>query len=184
MQFDKDLMNPNEFPNIRSATVADATRLSIFGARIFEETFGEFNTPEDMEDYLSSNFSPEKQKAEISDSDMITMIVEFDDQLIGYSQLHRKEAPGFELGEHPLELRRFYIDQPWQGTGLAQKLMDATMVMAKEFRGSAIWLSVWEENQRAIAFYKKSGFVDVGTKDFWLGSDRQTDRVMGVTIED
>lgn len=176
-------MNRTVFPEIRSATVADATRLATFGARLFMETFGAFNTPEDMEDYLSSNYSPEKQKAEISDSDMRTLIAEIDDQLAGYSQIHRKEAPGFELGEHPLELKRFYVDQPWQGTGFAQKLMEATMTVAKEIRGSAIWLSVWEENHRAIAFYKKSGFIDIGKKDFWVGSDRQTDLVMVAMIE-
>ena len=121
---------------------------------------------------------PDRQKAEITDSDMLTLIAEFDDQLVGFSQIHRKGAPGLEFGEHPLELRRFYVDQPWQGTGFVQKLMVATLVVAKGFGGSAIWLCVWEENQRAIAFYKKSGFVEIGTKDFWVGNDRQTDRVM------
>jgi RimJ/RimL family protein N-acetyltransferase len=37
---------------------------------------------------------------------------------------------------------------------------------------------VWEENPRAIAFYLKSGFEDVGTTDFWVGSERQSDRVL------
>jgi GNAT superfamily N-acetyltransferase len=168
------MTNVTAFPEIRSATVADATRLATFGTRLFKETFGEFNTPEDMEDYLNSNYSPEKQKAEFSDSDMHTLIAEFDDHLIGYSQIHRKEPPGFELGKYPLELQRFYVGHPWQGTGLAQKLMEATIVEAKGFGGSAIWLSVWEENQRAIAFHKKRGFLDIGTKDFWVGNDRQT----------
>ena len=31
---------------------------------------------------------------------------------------------------------------------------------------------------RAIRFYTKSGFVDMGSHDFVLGTDRQTDRVM------
>ena len=177
------MTNKIPFPEIRSATVADAIRIATFGARLFKETFGEFNTPEDMEDYLSSNFNAEKQKEEISDSDKFTLIAEFNDQLVGYSQIYRKKAPSFELGEYPLELKRFYVDQPWQGTGLARKLIEATIVAAKGFGGSAIWLSVWEENLRAIAFYKKSGFLDIGTKDFWVGNDRQTDRVMMTRIE-
>jgi diamine N-acetyltransferase len=41
-----------------------------------------------------------------------------------------------------------------------------------------MWLSVWERNPRAIAFYGKCGFRMVGSKDFWVGSDRQTDHVM------
>jgi hypothetical protein len=96
------MLNMTAFPEIRKATVADATRLAIFGARLFKETFGEFNTPEDMEDYLSSNFSPERQRAEITHPAIFTLIAEFDNQLAGYSQIHRNEAQGFELGEHPL----------------------------------------------------------------------------------
>ena len=35
-----------------------------------------------------------------------------------------------------------------------------------------------ERNPRAIAFYRKFGFVDVGAHEFRLGADVQTDRVM------
>jgi ribosomal protein S18 acetylase RimI-like enzyme len=41
-----------------------------------------------------------------------------------------------------------------------------------------MWLSVWSGNARAIAFYTKVGFVDAGAVEFWLGPDRQMDRVM------
>jgi diamine N-acetyltransferase len=41
-----------------------------------------------------------------------------------------------------------------------------------------LWLGVWERNPRAIAFYAKSGFSEVGIHDFLVGTDRQTDRVL------
>ena len=41
-----------------------------------------------------------------------------------------------------------------------------------------MWLGVWERNARAIAFYAKWGFIDIGDHVFMLGSDRQTDRIM------
>jgi len=41
-----------------------------------------------------------------------------------------------------------------------------------------MWLGVWERNLRAIAFYAKCGFIDVGSHVFELGSDLQTDRIM------
>jgi ribosomal protein S18 acetylase RimI-like enzyme len=49
---------------------------------------------------------------------------------------------------------------------------------APELGGRQLWLGVWERNARAIAFYKKIGFVDVGSHDFYVGADRQTDRVL------
>jgi ribosomal protein S18 acetylase RimI-like enzyme len=45
-------------------------------------------------------------------------------------------------------------------------------------RRRTIWLGVWERNARAIAFYRRWGFADVGSQPFRLGTDLQTDRVM------
>ena len=41
-----------------------------------------------------------------------------------------------------------------------------------------MWLDVWEENPRAIAFYTKWRFAVVGRQDFVLGSDVQHDLLM------
>ena len=35
---------------------------------------------------------------------------------------------------------------------------------------------------RAIAFYTKCGFADAGSVDFWVGPDRQTDRLMAAPL--
>ena len=78
----------------------------------------------------------------------------------------------------PIELQRFYVDRPAHGTGVAQALMGAARQAAREFGGEHLWLGVWERNPRAIAFYTKAGFRDVGSTVFQVGPDRQTDRVL------
>lgn len=65
-----------------------------------------------------------------------------------------------------------------KGCSVAQDLLPAALSAALEQGGLSIWLSVWEHNPRAIAFYTKSGFEDVGGTDFWMGSARQLDRVL------
>jgi ribosomal protein S18 acetylase RimI-like enzyme len=61
--------------------------------------------------------------------------------------------------------------------------MAAVLRAAVELGGVTLWLGVWERNPRAIAFYQKCGFRDVGSHDFWFGNDRQTDRVMVTALE-
>jgi len=61
---------------------------------------------------------------------------------------------------------------------VAQDRLPAALSAAQELGGRSIWLSVREHNPRAIAFYTKSGFEDLGTTDFWMGSARQLDRVL------
>ena len=61
---------------------------------------------------------------------------------------------------------------------VAQRLMAASLAAARELGATHVWLGVWERNPRAIAFYRKSGFREVGTQYFQLGSDRQRDLVV------
>jgi len=170
-------MTKMRLPKIRLAKTSDSKPLAEFGARTFDETFGPSNIPEDMEAYLSTNYNPEQQLTEILDPNLITLVAEWDGNIVAFSQIRHNQMANSSLGEIPVELWRFYLDRSWQGSGFAYVLMDHTLEAASQLGGS-IWLSVWEENIRAIKFYKKCGFLEIGKKDFWLGQDQQTDRVL------
>lgn len=163
---------------IRRAILQDAANLAVFASKAYAMTFGAFTDPADLADFLSVTYGIKQQSAEIADNNIQTWIVELEDQIIGYAQIRRGPTPDCVLGEAPVELWRFYVDKPWQGKGIAQDLMSAAKAAAIEFGGLTIWLSVWEENARAIKFYSKNGFRDIGAREFWVGRDCQTDRVM------
>ena len=163
---------------IRPARDGDAAALARFAGRTFRETFEADNTAEDMTLYLANNYSPERQREEIRDPDIITLLAEDGRRLAGYVQLHRGAAPDCVAGEAPIEIRRFYVDRDWQGRGVARTLMVASLEAALQRGTRTVWLAVWERNLRAQAFYRKCGFEDCGAKEFLLGRDRQTDRVM------
>ena len=164
---------------IRRANAADAASLAAFAERTFIETFGDANRPDDLREHIEASFGAAKQGAEIADSDTATWLAE-DAQgaLIGYVQVRRKRIPDCVAGERPIEVHRFYVDRTAHGTGLARELMATAFAQVREWGGDVVWLGVWEENARAIAFYRKCGFVDVGSIDFFVGPDRQTDRVL------
>ncbi|GAA4792702.1 hypothetical protein GCM10023231_21090 [Olivibacter ginsenosidimutans] len=54
--------------------------------------------------------------------------------------------------------------------------------MAKQRKTRYIWLGVWEDNQRAIQFYKKNGFITFDKHVFTLGNDKQTDIMMKLQL--
>ncbi|MBV9496282.1 MAG: GNAT family N-acetyltransferase [Acidobacteria bacterium] len=97
---------------------------------------------------------------------------------IAFAQLRLGEAPACVEGARPVELARFYVDRGFHGRGIAQQLMEAVRNAARNLGGETLWLGVWEHNPRAIRFYEKCGFEDVGSHGFFVGSDLQTDRVM------
>ncbi len=163
---------------IRRGVPADAAVLAEFGRRTFEEAFGRSNDPQNMAVYLATNYGEKQQRQELQSPDVITLLAESESRLVGFAQVRHSTPPECVPDEAAVELWRFYVDRPWHGRGVAQQLLPATYAAAAELGGWSVWLSVWENNPRAIAFYIKSGFVDAGPKDFWVGSDRQTDRVL------
>ena len=171
-------MSPAAFA-IRRADSADAATLAAFAARTFAETFGPDNSPEDMAAYLAAAYGERQQRAELADPAIVTLLVESSGTLIGYAMVRRDgSVPPCVTLPSPVELWRFYVAHAWHGRGVARALMDAVLAAAGQLGGQSVWLSVWERNPRAIAFYAKCLFTDVGSKAFIVGSDRQTDRVL------
>lgn len=167
---------------VRRGVVDDAAALAEFGRRLFAATFGPDNDPAQMQSYLDANYSEALQTAELSNPSEITLLAEIDDILIGYAQVRSHAPPDCVSGPAPLELHRFYIDSPFHGSGAAQLLMAEVFEAAYAHGGRTLWLSVWESNPRAIRFYLKCGYTDVGSTVFMLGGERQTDRVLSATL--
>ena len=163
---------------IRYATSADNALLAELGAQTFHETFAATNTSEDMAAYLAASFSPAKQAAELADPASTFLIAENNAEAIGYARLKDGQPAAGVTGAHPIELVRFYARREWLGQGVSARLMQACLDEAAQQDRDTIWLDVWEQNVRARAFYRKWGFVEVGTQIFQLGSDLRHDLIL------
>jgi len=173
------VMHSPSVMKIRPATSDDAAALAEFGARTFFETFAADNTAEDMAKHLASAWSPHLQRAEIADPMLDTLLaVDADGTLGGFAQLHAERAPPGVPTHKPVELKRFYVDKPWHGQGLARDLMAAVEHQARQRGARELWLGVFQRNARARAFYSKCGFRKVGIQVFVVGDDPQLDDVM------
>lgn len=163
----------------RAAIPADAPALAALGERTFRDTFAAQNTPEDLARHVAATYSPAHQAAELTDPQRTTLVAVTDAGTpVGFAQLCAGAGPPCVTGPAPIELLRLYVDRAYHGRGVAPALVAATLDAAAARGATTIWLGVWERNPRAIAFYTKWGFQDVGSHEFLLGSDRQTDRVM------
>ena len=166
---------------IRRASPSDAPALATFAAEAFADTFAADNTPEDMAAYLAGAFGEAQQRAELSDPANVVLLTERSGTLAGYAMLRDGALPdgstSVQLG-NAMEIARLYAGRRWIGTGVGAALMQACLDLAAERQREWAWLGVWERNTRAIAFYARWGFTDVGSQSFQLGADRQTDRIM------
>jgi diamine N-acetyltransferase len=164
---------------IRQARAADAMKLSELAERTFRDAFSSLNTEENMNLHCATAFSSEIQLGEITNPDILTLVAESGDELVAFAQVHlRGDMPDCIAFSPAVELHRIYVQQNFHGAGLARDLLAEVMETAKHRGAAAVWLGVWEQNPRAIRFYQRSGFTEVGDHVFVVGTDPQRDLVM------
>jgi ribosomal protein S18 acetylase RimI-like enzyme len=163
---------------IRRGEPKDAAVLADLARTTFYDAFAASNDASDMALHLKRAYGVTQQSAELQDPEMTTLLVEQDGIAIAYAQVRNDHVPECVTGPAPAELWRFYVRRDWHGRGVAQALMERVKAEARARGAQTLWLGVWEHNDRARAFYAKTGFTDVGEHVFLFGTDPQTDRVM------
>lgn len=166
--------------SIRQARPDDAQPLTDLAYTTFWDAFAHHpkNAPEDLNHYMRQAFSLEQITAELADERSIFLIAEIESKAAGYAKLMIESTEEGITATRPIELSRLYAHQEFLGKGVGQNLMDACFEYAKMNGHDVMWLGVWEYNPRALAFYKKNGFREVGKHVFQLGEDAQTDLLM------
>lgn len=170
---------------IRPALPEDAQALASLGRRLWRETYVGLIPESNLELHLAETFGLKQQAAELAEPGALTLLLEVGGGLMGYALLR---ACGPEVGNdcfhfaRPLEVARFYVDRSLHGSGAAQTLMTAALSHAFAAGHDGVWLQVWEQNPRAIRFYAKAGFIDVGDATFRIGEQVDRDRVLVHTL--
>lgn len=168
---------------VRNAHRGDARRLASLAEATFRDAFGAANTAEDMDRHCRSAYGEALQAREIDLPGVVTLVAEADDVLVGYVQLRWGPPPPCVAARAAGEIQRLYVARAWHGRGVAQDLVQASLDALAARGSDVVWLGVWEHNPKAIAFYRKSGFREVGEHVFVVGSDPQRDIVMARGVQ-
>lgn len=157
-------------------------QLQIIARQTFYETFSEKNTEEDMKIYLEDVFSVEKLRAELNDVNTEFYFAKQNGEVIGYLKINFGQSQTELKDDNTVEIERIYVLKDFHGRKIGQVLYEKAIAIAIQRKSDYIWLGVWEENARAIAFYKKNGFVEFDKHIFRLGEDEQTDIMMKLPL--
>lgn len=151
----------------RDADAADAEALGAFAQATFTETFGHLYPPEDLTAYVDAKYRVDVVAAELADPEVRYVLALRDGALVGYSKLGVVDMDVDTTDA--LELHRLYVDASVKGAGVAKALMDDGLAWARGKGARVMYLSVWENNARAQAFYKRYGFEHVKEHKFMVG---------------
>lgn len=165
---------------IRSATADDTALLADLGARTFTAAYTTVDAGT-IADYVAQAFSEERIRAELGE-DEATFLLAYDDAgatggAVAYAHLRMGAGPHV-AARRPVELVRLYVEPAAIGQGYGTALLSHCLDHAARQGCDAMWLGVWEHNGGARRLYSRHGFRVVGSQQFQLGQELQTDLVM------
>lgn len=161
--------------SVRKVNADDCEELLHLGKSTFFDTFAAYNTKEDMESYMSENYTISKIRSEICDPANCFLFAIENNKAVGFVKLRTGKIPPELVDTNPIEIERIYVSKSHQGKKVGALLMSYCINLAKEEKHDCIWLAVWEHNLKAQEFYTKWGFEKFGSQIFVLGNDKQND---------
>ncbi len=170
---------------IRPARGDEASALAILGQATFLSSYAHMIPQADMVAHCRAQHSPEIYARWLTDEAVSIWVasVPQTENLVGYAVVLPPEFPALEVKPGDWELRRIYIADRWARTGLGQRLMTGAVSEVMERGGCRLLLAVYHDNQPALAFYRKAGFREAGTRSFLVGTQQYHDLILAKDVQ-
>lgn len=162
----------------RNVAASDQDSLPPMARRVFTQTFAHLFDPAAFSAFCDSAYGENgSMKADLLDSRIRWRIAEVQGEPVGYAKLRPLAAPAPAPAPGALELQQIYVAPEWHGKGVAKELLDWCVSSARQLGSTELYLTVFDHNEKAKAFYSKNGFREVGRCIFTLGGRDYDDRV-------
>ena len=165
---------------MRRATRDDLPAIDALFRQSFSDTFAHLYDPADLAMFFEK-FTPEAWQQEYDDPGHAFMVAEADGDIIGYVKVGSLSVP-VEPTRPAIELRQIYFDHAWLGQGLSRPMMDWAIEEGRRRGAEEMYLTVFTDNHRARALYRRYGFVEVGPYAFMVGNHADEDIIMRLDL--
>lgn len=152
---------------IKIATEADINVLALLGRITWAESHGHYiDDKKNLLKYLDENFSVSKTKQHINNPKQLFYIVYVDNLPVGYAKIIVHATQENVASENNCRLERIFILNDFIPLKIGYQLLTFVEERAKELKLDTMWLSVYIKNKRAIRFYERNEFKNVGELNF------------------
>lgn len=155
-------------PLLRPARSDDAANLAALGMLVWLHTYSSTGLRRSLADYVLARFTRAAKTALLADSQRHIVVAEQNGHLLGYATLHwQHPCPAQPASNN--ELETLYVHPLFAGQGIGYRLLQYCQQQCAPRGG--LWLSVWQYNHRALAFYQRQGLLKIGEYDFMLDGE-------------
>lgn len=162
---------------LRTATPDDALCIGVLGLQVFLDTYATDGIRPSLAREALRGLSPEAIAARLALPATTFVVAETGGHLIGFAQLCAR-TPHPQVPEPTVaELERLYVQRNFLGQGVGARLLADAEAVARANDASALWLTAWIGNARALRFYARQGYDEIGTTYFEFEGERHENRL-------
>lgn len=176
-------MTSSTAPTLRAALPADAATISALAIQVFLDTYAADGVRPDLAREALREYAAEAFDARLREPGRRFLLAERGTGLLGFAEVSLEPRPapaGVVVGA---ELIRLYVQPAAQRLGLGRRLIRAAEALAAEAGLGALWLTAWDGNQRALGFYAREGYADVGATSYSFEGNSYGNRVLARLLE-
>ena len=164
---------------LRPATFDDALCIGVLGMQVFLDTYATQGIRRSIANEVLQAFAPDAITALMAEPGTALVVAESNQHLVGFAQI--KLNAGHPMIEMPdiAELQRLYIQERFTGLGIGYQLLQAAEQYAAQEGASMLWATVWVDNERALGFYPRRGYVVLGAPTYTFQGETHGNRLFG-----
>lgn len=150
----------------RVATADDGLCLGVLATQVFLDTYATNGIRPPLALEVRTCLSTDATAAALAAVGTTFIVAERAGHLVGFAQFARGSSHPMVEAERPVELKRLYVLERFAGTGVGTALLAQAEIHAAASGATAIWLTAWVRNTRALAFYARRGYRESGSTPY------------------
>ena len=162
---------------IRIAEAKDSSDIAALSIQVWLDTYAKKGIRKSISQYVLNEFTEKNIESKLSSENEVYFVAIEDGHLIGYVSLNISASCPVTRNKIP-ELDRLYIQEGFTGSGVGSKLLNSALTFCNSEGHKQVWLTVFYENTRALKFYEKHAFKEIGLTYFELENEKHKNHVL------
>jgi GNAT superfamily N-acetyltransferase len=166
----------------RPARSDDALCLGVLSTQVFLDTYATQGIRPAIAREVLALHSVAVYEALLADAGVTILVAECAGHLVGFSQVGNgvcnKQLPSAAASE----LKRLYVQERFAGRGVGRDLLRHAEKSAAALGADLLWLQAWDGNTRALQFYPRCGYEDLGGTVYTIEGEDFPNRLFGKRV--
>ena len=166
----------------RAARPDDALCLGVLSTQVFLDTYATRGIRPAVAREALALHSVAVYEALLADAGVTILVAECVGHLVGFSQVGNGVGSQQLPSAAPSELKRLYVQERFAGRGVGRDLLRQAEKSAAALGADLLWLQAWEGNTRALQFYPRCGYEDLGSTVYTIEGEDFPNRLFGKRV--